>query len=192
MSPDDITHTPTHLISLSQEVGSQHTSQSVKLIPECGFGPFWNFPCLFSAPSHTLVVISLGTRLCHSYYFFPLHVLPQSFFCSFDLHTISYPFCEPLKTLYSNLDNININCSSHIPMFVARIVSSFKTILFLYSFFVCVWVVHIYMCLHVYLYRCSHTYVEGSRINVECLPSLLLTYVWRQGLSLELRANKFH
>lgn len=76
MSPADITHTPMQLISLCQEVGSQHTSQSLKVIPECGFGTLWNFPGLFSAPSHTIVVISLGTELCHSYYFFPLHVLP--------------------------------------------------------------------------------------------------------------------
>lgn len=55
MSPVDITHTPTHLISLGQEVGSQQASPSVKLILECGYGPLWNFPCLFSAPDILLL-----------------------------------------------------------------------------------------------------------------------------------------
>lgn len=50
VSPADITHSPPDLISLGQEGGHQQASLSVKLMLECGCGPFWNFPCLFSAP----------------------------------------------------------------------------------------------------------------------------------------------
>lgn len=96
----------------------------------------------------------------------------------------SIPYVSWCKTLY----NFKINCHPHIPVVVVRTLSTPRTISFL-SF----WALSVHMFIYIYATVCvTHAHVlVGVRVDSEYLLALLLTYLLRQSLSLELIANQY-